>query len=201
MFTWAVLAAKEGAIASGLGAAIVPVVGAGSLGGFAIGALMSGTCILMLTSPRRGRGRGRGRGLASAGPGQDLASAGPRRGLTSAGRRRGLISAAGGRALAAAHGSDTDEADDEPQIAGQAQLQIAGQAQLPDETGQATGEPQELSGPGGYRSRHRLPDQNESSKRTGARRSTPRHAAPSASFSARMTGRIGARALASGARS
>ena len=114
MFTWAVLAAKEGAIASGLGAAIVPVVGAGSLGGFAIGALMSGTCILMLTSPRRGRGRG----LASA-----------------------------------------------------------------------------------VRSRHRLPDQNESSKRTGARRSTPRHAAPSASFSARMAGRIGARALASGARS
>src|SRR5216683_1267571 len=57
MFTWAVLAAKEGAIASGLGAAIVPVVGAGSLDGFAFGALMSGTCILMLTSPLRGRRR------------------------------------------------------------------------------------------------------------------------------------------------
>jgi hypothetical protein len=188
MYTWAVLAAKEAAVASGLGAGIVPAVGAGSLDGFAIGALLSGTCILMLTSPRHGPRRG----LESAAPGRDLGSA-SRRGLESAGRRRDSESAAGGRVLAAAHGSDTDGTDDEPQI--------ARETQVPDDTGQAAGERQDHSAGGGYRSRHRLPDQNESPKWPGPRRSTPRHAAPSASFSARMTGRIGVRPLATGAHS
>jgi hypothetical protein len=189
MYTWAVLAAKEAAVPSGLGAGIVPAVGAGSLDGFAIGALVSGTCIFMLTSPRHGRRRGPD--LAGRGRGPD--SAGSRRSVASAARGRDSESVARGRVLAAAHGSDTDGTDDEPQI--------AGEAQVPAETGQATGERQDLSGNGGYRSRHRLPDQNESPKRPGPRRSTPRHAAPSASFSARMTGRIGFRALASGVRS
>ena len=171
-----------------------------------LGALVSGTFILMLTSPRRGRRwdpepsrprrslmrPGARRSLESAEPGRSLVSAEPGS-QESAETRPGLLSAAGRRDPAAAHGSDTDDADDEPQI--------AGQAQLPDETGQATGTRQDVSGAGGYRSRHRLPDQNENSRRAGARRSTPRHAAPSASFGARMTGRMGVRALASGARS
>jgi hypothetical protein len=170
MYTWAVLAAKESAIASGLAAGIVPVVGAGSLDGLAIGALVSGTCILMLTSPRRGR----------------------RRSLASASDSRALASASGGRALAAARGKDQEEAGNQPDVAEPAPPQ--------DETGSATGERQDLSGGGGYQSRHRLSDQNENAKRQGTGRSTPRHAAPSASFSAKMTSRIAVGALAGAVR-
>lgn len=51
MNTWAVLAAKQAIVASGLGASVVPVAG-GSVDGFAIGAVISGTCMFMLTSAR-----------------------------------------------------------------------------------------------------------------------------------------------------
>ena len=57
MNTWAVLAAKQAAIASGLGAGATPAFGAASLDGFAIGALISGACMLVITSPRRERRR------------------------------------------------------------------------------------------------------------------------------------------------
>lgn len=52
MNTWAVLAAKHAIIASGLGASVVPATGSGSVDGFAIGAVISGTCMFMLTSAR-----------------------------------------------------------------------------------------------------------------------------------------------------
>jgi hypothetical protein len=168
MNTWAVLAAKQAAIASGLGAGIVPVFGAGSLEGFAIGALMSGTCILLLTSPRRNRRR-----RPAAAPG---------------GRR---LAAARGR-VRAARGWDQAGAADEPQI--------AMQPQAPDDAGTAGGERQDRPEPDGYRSRHRLSDQDESPRRAGTRRSMPRHAAPPASFGSRMTSRVAVLALASGLR-
>src|ERR1700735_3580639 len=52
MNTWAVLAAKQAIIASGLGAGVVPAAGSGSVDGFAIGAGISGTCMFMLASAR-----------------------------------------------------------------------------------------------------------------------------------------------------
>ena len=52
MNTWAVLAAKQAIIASGLGAGVVPAAGSGSVDGFAIGAVISGTCMFMLASAR-----------------------------------------------------------------------------------------------------------------------------------------------------
>ena len=161
MNTWAVLAAKLAAVASGLGAGIIPVFGAGSVEGFAIGALMSGTCILVITSPRRNR-------------------------------RRNTAVAAGGRRLAAARGLDQPGAGDEPQI--------AAQPQAPDDTGTAGRERQDRLEPDGYRSRHRSSDQDASPRRAGTRRSTPRHAAPPASFGSRMTSRVAVLALASGVR-
>jgi hypothetical protein len=151
MNTWAVLAAKEAAISSGLGAGIVPAIGASSLDGFAIGALMSGTCILMLTSPRRGRRH-------------DLAAS-----------------------------SELEAADD--------RVEIAVPSPEPDESDSATRQRRDVAEDGGYRSRHRLPDQGLGPRQPGSRRSSPRHAAPPASFSSRMTGRIAVRALVGGARS
>jgi hypothetical protein len=164
MHTWAVLAAKEAAIASGLGAGIVPAVGAGSLDGFALGALISGTCILMLTSPRRGRRRG--------------------------------LAAARGRALAAAREPAGPEAAGDVAAGYPAPVTVPAP---PDENGAEAEDREDVAG-GGYRSRHSLADQGVSSNRSGARRNSPRHAAPPASFSSRMTGRTAVRALAGGAR-
>jgi hypothetical protein len=160
MHTWAVLAAKEAAIASGLGAGIVPAVGAGSLDGFALGALMSGTCILMLTSPRRGR----------------------RHGLAAAREQHHPVMAEAPGDVAAGH-----------------QAPVTAPAPPPDENGAEAEDREDLAG--GYRSRHSLADQGGGSKRSGTRRNPPRHAAPPASFSGRMTGRTAVRALAGGARS
>jgi hypothetical protein len=166
MNTWAVLAAKQAAVASGLGAGVVPALGTGSLEAFTLGALVSGTCILLLTSPRRQRSR---------------------RLPVAAGRGR----AAGRAVLAAPRGRDGAAAGDEPQI--------TTPPLAPDDAGAADGEfqdPPETT----YRSRHRLADQDASPRRLGARRSAPRHAAPPASFSSRMTSRVAGLALAGGPR-
>jgi hypothetical protein len=182
MNTWAVLAAKLAAVASGVGAGgIIPVFGAGSLEGFTIGALMSGTCILVFTSPRRNRRRN----PAAAAGGRRLAAAGGRD------QARGLDQAGG--LDQAARGLDQPGAGDEPQI--------ATQPQAPDDTRTTGRERQDRLEPDGYRSRHRLSDQDASPRRAGTRRSTPRHAAPPASFGGRMTSRVAVLALASGARS
>jgi hypothetical protein len=58
MSIWAVVAAKEAALATGLGTGLVPAIGTGSLDGFVIGALMSGACFMMINGPFRVRRRG-----------------------------------------------------------------------------------------------------------------------------------------------
>ena len=55
MNTWPVLAAQHAVLASGLSAGALPV--AGPIGGFAIGALLSGGCVYLLTGPHRGQRR------------------------------------------------------------------------------------------------------------------------------------------------
>jgi hypothetical protein len=177
MNTWAVLAAKQAAVASGLGAGIVPVFAASSLEGFATGALMSGTCILLLTSPRRNRRRN----LSAAAGGRQ-----PGRG--------------GGRVLTAARGRDEVAARTLAQVAGEDEPRIAVSPQALDDAGTADGERQDRPEPDGYRSRHRLSDQDGGPRRAGTRRSTPRHAAPPASFGSWMTSRVAVLALASGLR-
>ena len=66
MHTWTIVAAKEAAIATGMGAGIVPTIAPASLDGFAVGALMTGACFLAITTPRRAR-RSRLRRLPGAG--------------------------------------------------------------------------------------------------------------------------------------
>lgn len=74
MNTWAVLAAKEAAVATGLGTGAVPALGAGSLDGFAVGALMTGACFLVLSGPRRSR-RSRRRLLTAGSASQAMPAA------------------------------------------------------------------------------------------------------------------------------
>ena len=57
MSTWAVLAAKQAAIATGFGAGLVPAIGTGPLDGFVIGAAITGACFTALTASGRARRR------------------------------------------------------------------------------------------------------------------------------------------------
>ncbi len=66
MHTWTIVAAKEAAITTGMGAGIVPTIAPASLDGFAVGALLTGACFLAITTPRRAR-RSRLRRLPGAG--------------------------------------------------------------------------------------------------------------------------------------
>ena len=55
----AALAAKEAAIASGVGASLLPGIAPSAIDGFAVGTLLSGLCFLMVMTPKRGLRRGR----------------------------------------------------------------------------------------------------------------------------------------------
>src|ERR1039457_4137750 len=65
MSIWAVLAAKQAAIATGFGAGLVPAIGTGSLDGFVIGAAMTGACFTALTAPGRAKRRAATAGMAA----------------------------------------------------------------------------------------------------------------------------------------
>jgi hypothetical protein len=49
----AVLAVKGAAVASGLGASLLPGVAPSAIEGFAVGSLLSGVCLLLVIAPRR----------------------------------------------------------------------------------------------------------------------------------------------------
>lgn len=73
MGTWAVIAAKEAAIASGVGAGIVPAIGNSAVDGFAVGTLLSGACFMLVAAQRRTKlqkryGSGQGAGALAALP-------------------------------------------------------------------------------------------------------------------------------------
>src|ERR1039458_6605955 len=74
MHMWAAWAAKEAAVATGLGGGVVPALGARSLDGFAVGALMAGACFLALTGSRRSR-RSQRHVLAGGAVGQEMPAA------------------------------------------------------------------------------------------------------------------------------
>jgi hypothetical protein len=170
MSTWAVLAAKQAAVATGLGAGLVPAIGTGSLDGFVVGALMSGAAFMVIGGPGRARRRA---GLADGAA------------MLPAANRTGLMLAAGsfstGRddALAAAERLPDQESAPEPRD----------EYLMPES-------PDDI----GYRSRHRLGDGGPVRPRQESRRSAPRHAAPPASFGSRMSALFGGRAQLSAAR-
>jgi hypothetical protein len=170
MSTWAVLAAKEAAVATGLGAGLVPAIGAGSVDGFVVGALMSGAAFIMIGGPARARRR------ASLADGAAMLQAANRTGYMLA---AGSFSTGRDDALAAAERLPDQEAMLEP---GEEYF-------MP--------EPTEDSG---YRSRHRVGDGSLPPPRPESRHGVPRHAAPPASFGSRMSALFAGRAQLSTAR-
>jgi hypothetical protein len=133
MSTWTALVVRKAALAWGLGTNIVPVLGARSLDGFAVGALMTAACFLAVTAPRRNRR--------------------PRRRVTAA--VRGRPAAATGPGAGVMSGADA-----------------VGQQ------GTRSGDDRRS---GGYRSRHRRPDEPWTMPGE-PRRGAPRHAAPPPGF-------------------
>lgn len=179
MNTWAVLAAKEAVIASGLSAGAVP---GATIDGFAIGAVLSGACMLMTTSPRRGRRRM----LAAAAGG----------GIRPGTRRRNALAQTLGDAsreiVMPPPGTDESGSDHESGSAAPERQDSAG----PERRESAGPERRESAGRD-YQSRHRLSDHGPGDKQQESR-SKPRHAAPAASFSSRMTRHFVVRTVASG---
>jgi hypothetical protein len=73
MSTWAVIAAKEAAVASGVSAGIIPAIGNSAVDGFAVGTLLSGACFMLVAAQRRTKlqkryGAGQNAGVLAALP-------------------------------------------------------------------------------------------------------------------------------------
>lgn len=186
MKEWTVLAGKHAAVIAGAGISVPPAIGSATLDSFALGALAAGTCLAALA----GNGRGTAGPLQAGGPGSRLApgnaslraarvltrarSAMDSRALAVRGRIGGVLTG-----LFGDHSGKWADGD----------------AERPDED--FWGPYSNEASQGGYRSRHRLTDPSQAPKKTGGRRSMPRHAAPPLSFSRRATGhRYGPQALA-----
>ena len=172
MSTWAMLAAKQAAIVTGFGTGVVPAIGTGSVDGFVIGALLSGACVTMVTAPGRARRR--------AAVASDAAR------VPSADRRRYFLAAEkfepdrGRQVPVPEHRPDQDQGDARPD-------------------GGAADWAQDGQGAGGYRSRHRLGEGSPIRQpRQESRRSAPRHAAPPAGFTSRMSGLFAGRGRSAG---
>jgi hypothetical protein len=193
MNTWAVLAAKDAVLASGLGAGAAPLAGIGSIDSFAIGVALSGTCMLILTTPRRRRHQ-----AAVAEAGRVL----PRR-RRSALATRTLADATREVFVPAPLAPDDSAPPDVPVAPGVPAAPVAPDAQAApdepwyDEAGSARPERREAAGRD-YQSKHRLAGPAPAETKPEGR-SKPRHAAPAASVSVRLTRLLAVRPIASGA--
>ena len=202
MSTWAVLAAKQAAIATGFGAGLVPAIGTGSLDGFVIGAAMTGACFTALTAP----GRARRRAGVTAAAGVPATAAGVPAATSAAGVTFASADGAEGadraraallrRYFAAAEQFEPDWGNPSPTAE-----HAAGQDQGdPRPEGQGGDWAQDGPG-GGYQSPHRLGDGSPIRRpRQEGRRTAPKHAAPPSSFASRLTGMFAGRAVLSAAR-
>ncbi len=190
MTTWAVLAAKQAAIAIGFGAGVVPAIGTGSLDGLVIGAAMTGACFTALTAPGRARRRP-ARTAAACAAGRTVAMADAAEDADSA--RAALLR----RYFAAAEQFEPDWKRPSP-----AAEHAPGHDQ--GDSGQdGHGGDLAQDGPAGtsYQSRHRLGDGGPIRRpRQETRRAAPKHAAPPSSFVSRLTGMFAGRAMLSAAR-
>jgi hypothetical protein len=209
MSTWAVLAAKQAAIATGIGAGLVPAIGTGSLDGFVIGAAMTGACFTALTAPGRAKRRAATAGMAATavtGAGVatvTAASAGGAAGPEDAEKARAALLR---RYFLAAEQFEPDWGRQVPaaeQAPGQGQGDSHQDGRAGDwaQDGRAGDWAQDGQGVNGYQSRHRLGEGSAIRRpRQEARRSAPKHAAPPSSFASRMSGMFASRAVLSAAR-
>jgi len=171
---FAVLAAKEVAVASGLGTSVLPTIAPSVIDGFAAGTLLSALCVLLVMAPRRGFRRRRTRARSGA------RTSSPRNPMTpelSGG------SAAPRRARLAAVAISDPLADESAEVV----ISLADTyewAQLP---GRATG---------GNPTRHELPGSAMPQRRPEAKRGSGRHAAPPVGVGSRVASKLVPHALA-----
>ena len=202
MSTLAVWAAREAVIATGLGSGGTPALSAGSLDGFAVGALMTGACLLAITAPRRTR-RSRRRAPA-AGPPVLPATAAP---VAVPPPAAVLPAAVLSPAVSPAAAGDFQAGSRLTRLLGDAARELV----IPAPS-QPAGPSQGQSG-GLYRSRHRRADDGlpvvapkhwrAFDSRPAApepRRAVARHAAPAGGRGSRVTGVFPLRPLTSAAR-
>lgn len=200
-----------------------PVIGTGSLDGFAFGALMTGACALAITGPRRAR--------RSSAARDGAARAAERSGWLCEHVMTAEAAGSGLAAEAAASGQTAGAAGSGPavEIFGARSERRARREDLAAHGKGRSAPGRESRAAGGYQSRHRrgdpipgprreahphaafadaeLPERTFGSPTRPEVRRLPRHAAPSVSFGSRitglgsrMTGLFATRALASGAR-
>ena len=188
---------------------VLPVIGTGSLDGFALGVLASGACFLALTVPRRSRGRdAAARSDLPPRSRQDSPAVRP-----AATVRESLMSAA---EPADRLGNHRDEDVLSPHDAASALAGRVGPADtaegvlagrlVPADTaegvlvGRVVPADRGQGKTGGHRARHPLGDPAFGSSAGPARpagtRRTPRHAAPAPSFGSKVSGLFGTRSLA-----
>jgi hypothetical protein len=218
MIIWAVLAAKQAAIATGFGAGLVPAIGTGSLDGFVIGAAMTGACFTALTAPGRAKRRAATAGMAATavtGAGSATVTAASAASAASAGGAGGAAGAADAETARATLlrryflAAEQFEPNWERQVPaaerapGQDQGDSRQDGRAGDwaQDGRAGDWAQDGQGVNGYQSRHRLGEGSAIRRpRQEARRSAPKHAAPPSSFASRMSGMFASRAVLSAAR-
>lgn len=198
MSTWAVLAAKQVAIATGFGAGLVPVIGTGSLDGFVIGAAMSGACFTALRRAKR-----RATTAATAVAGGTAAAAAP------------ATAAAGGTAATVPGAAVAPDTADARRAALMRRYFMAAERfeprrgrQVPAadhrtdqgqgdsrQDGYAAGWSRDSQGAGGYPSRHQLGEGRPIRQPRQETRHAPKHAAPPASFASKIGGMLANRGV------
>jgi hypothetical protein len=210
MSAWVAIAAKEAATTTSLGSGILHGISDGALDGFAVGAMLTGLCFLMIVAPRsfqRPRLSARQSLWPSfirrpllqrdyfAAPGEVYAVAADPYSLSAESEM--VFSAA----PVAEEAEDTKEAADlelAEDFAGHAgadpyaiETAVALDAEPVLDLNEAPVEEQAPAQSGrGYRSRHRMIDQESGERRPESRRSAPKHAAPSTRFRRRMSSKL-----------
>jgi hypothetical protein len=219
MSAWVAIAAKEAATTTSLGSGILHGVSAGALDGFAVGAMLTGLCFLMVVAPRS---LGRLRLAASlslwpsflrrapaqrdyyAEPADTYDTpedpyAAPEETYSLSAESEMIFSSApvADEADVASEAADFELIEDFGGHAGADPYAIETAAALvldPEpvlDLNEAPVEDQSRPESGrGYRSKHRMTDQESGERRAENRRSAPRHAAPSTRFGSRMSSKL-----------
>jgi hypothetical protein len=175
MNTWAAIAAKPAAVATGLGAGLLPAVAPSAIDGFAVGTLLSGACFLLVSKPGRALRRPRLSAGQAAEPARNdaLAAMAP----PSLAQPPSLTSAAMAAPVAASYWTSTATVD---------HLTAEDEVFVPQPSPPADNVAQPETRIG----KHRLVGSDGNERRSETRRAAPRHAAPSAGIANRITGKF-----------
>jgi len=170
---FAVLAAKEVAVASGLGTSVLPTIAPSVIDGFAAGTLLSALCVLLVMAPRRGLRRRRARARSG------IRASMPRKAVTPdlSGN------SAAGRARLAAGAISDPLADESAEVV----ISLADTHEWAQLSGRASS---------GNPTRHELPGSDMPQRRPEAKRGSGRHAAPPVGVGTRVASKLVPHALA-----